>query len=194
MRSSLALVRNNVAPVRRMLAPLRSDLAAMCSAVALMRRSLGLLRSPMGALRIFYGADAQVGWRRSLNSYGVAAQVHAVLYLVEEITHNATVGGSEILDRKILQALRVSGNLQPTRNQEDARSLLDWRFTGLRSQLEWKVEPSRIDPKHTVRVYVRDPAKGQESRWALCCEGNSKDTTLALCAAAIKRETWVWTT
>jgi hypothetical protein len=67
--------------MRRMLAPLRSDLAVVCSLVVRECKFLEVLRSAVAALRNFYSADAQIGWRRSLNLYGVAAQVDAVLYV-----------------------------------------------------------------------------------------------------------------
>jgi hypothetical protein len=73
MRSSVVPVCNDVAPVRRMLAPLGSDLAAVCSVMVPVSRPVALLRS-------FYGVVAQVGWRRSINLNGAAAQVRAVLY------------------------------------------------------------------------------------------------------------------
>lgn len=64
---------NDVMPVRRTLVPLRSDLAAVCSLVVPVIRLVVILRS-------FYGAAAQIGWRRPINIYGAAAQVRAVLY------------------------------------------------------------------------------------------------------------------
>lgn len=73
--------RNNLALARRMLVPLRSDLEAVCSFMVPVCRHLGLLRSAVPVLRNFYGVDAQIGWRQSLNLYGAAAQVRAVLYL-----------------------------------------------------------------------------------------------------------------
>ena len=74
--------RNNLALARRMLVPLRSDLEAVCSFMVPVCRHLGLLRSAVPVLRNFYGVDAQIGWRQSLNLYGAAAQVRAVLYLM----------------------------------------------------------------------------------------------------------------
>lgn len=72
-RSSLAPACNDVAPVRRMLLPLRSDLAP----VRILSAPLSML---VVLLRSVYGAAAQVGWRPSVNTWGAAAQVRAVLY------------------------------------------------------------------------------------------------------------------
>lgn len=65
-------VRNDVAPVCREVAPLRSNLAAVCSSPVPVSSLVGVLRS-------FYGAAAQLCWRPSINFFGAAAQVRAVL-------------------------------------------------------------------------------------------------------------------
>ena len=120
-----------------------------------------------------------------------ADQRWQLIDLARDISQNVTEG-SELLDRRVLQALRIEAPLKPTREADHAMQLLRWRFGGVRSALEWSVEPSRFNPETVIHLNARQG--GHDGEWTWVCEAEAATPHLAIVAAAITRETWHWTT
>lgn len=118
--------------------------------------------------------------------------------LIKELSRSENLGGSDLLDRKIMQLLGIQSQpLKPTQKLEDAIRLLSLRYRGLASRYEWDAKTERLSlgckAFVSVRVPVKNPAAEPEP-WQRCLVVDGPSEALAVTIAAITRETWTFTT
>ncbi|WP_219096167.1 hypothetical protein [Pseudomonas sp. UMAB-40] len=118
--------------------------------------------------------------------------------LLKELTRSETKGGSDLLDRKLMQMLGIqSQQLKPTQKLDDAIRLLSLRYRGMPSSYEWDVKVEEASPGFNAFVVVRPTAKNaaiEVEPWQRCLVAGGPSEALAVTIAAITRETWAFTT
>lgn len=113
--------------------------------------------------------------------------------LLKVLARPESAGGSDILDRKVAQALGIKGRaLKPTQSRDDAVQLLSLRYRGYRSDCEWSVRTER-QPSGKFRAYVSVRARFIDAEHR-CVSADGPTEALAITIAAITRETWTYTT
>lgn len=118
--------------------------------------------------------------------------------LLKELGRSENLGGSDLLDRKIMQLLGIQSQpLKPTQKLEDAIRLLSLRYRGLPSRYEWDVKTEHLSSGCKAFVSARVPAKSPAAEpepWQRCLVVDGPSEALAVTIAAITRETWTFTT
>jgi len=97
---------------------------------------------------------------------------------------------SELLDRRVLQTLGYAdSDLGPTRRIEDARQLVQCRYAGMPSHVEWRV---RVDSNHRfIRAYV-ECRENKDDAWLLCSTAAGQTEQIAIIKAVLIRDSMVY--
>lgn len=116
--------------------------------------------------------------------------------LVKELQRPENLTGSDFLDHKVMKLLGMPAQgLKPTQRLDDAVRLLQLRYGGVPSRLEWdtKTEESPLGLKSFVVVRVPKKAGAMEPEpWRRCLVADGPSEALAITIAAITRETWTF--
>lgn len=112
--------------------------------------------------------------------------------LINELSRPKSAVGSELLDRKVVQALGLKDKLlKPTQRVEDARQLLSLRYYGHQSQYQWDSKTVITESGYRAYVLVR---QNESDGWMRCLVKDGPSAATAITIAAITRETWSFTT
>ncbi|MFV0455584.1 MAG: hypothetical protein ACK5NQ_11445 [Pseudomonas sp.] len=114
--------------------------------------------------------------------------------LVKELQRSETPMGSDFLDHKVMKLLGIQG-LKPTQRLEDAKRLLELRYGGVASRLEWdaRLEESLLGRKVFIAVRGQTKPSSVESEpWQRCLIVDGPSEPLAITIAVLTRETWAF--
>ncbi|HCE6273546.1 TPA: hypothetical protein NHO12_004447 [Pseudomonas aeruginosa] len=118
--------------------------------------------------------------------------------LIKELQRPENRTGSDFLDHKVMKLLGMQAQaqgLKPTQRLDDAKRLLELRYGGVPSRLEWDAKAEELPPSFkayiTVRVQSKAPAMEPEP-WQRCLIADGPSEALAVTIAAITRETWTF--
>lgn len=116
--------------------------------------------------------------------------------MVKEVQRPENQAGSDFLDHKVMKLLGMPAQgLKPTQRLEDAKRLLQLRYGGVPSGLEWDAKTEELPPNFkayiTVRVQSKAPAMEPEP-WQRFLIADGPSEALAVTIAAITRETWTF--
>ncbi|TXH89189.1 MAG: hypothetical protein E6Q71_04110 [Pseudomonas sp.] len=114
--------------------------------------------------------------------------------LIKELQRSEAPMGSDFLDRKVMKLLGMQG-LKPTQRLEDAKRLLELRYGGVASRLEWDARAEEFLPGRKVFIAVRGQAKNSSMEpepWQRCLITDGPSEPLAITIAVLTRETWTF--
>ncbi|HBO6962510.1 TPA: hypothetical protein L4936_001116 [Pseudomonas aeruginosa] len=116
--------------------------------------------------------------------------------LIKELQRPENQTGSDFLDHKVMKLLGMQAQgLKPTQRLDDARRLLELRYGGVPSRLEWDAKTEDFPPGLKAFIVVRVPPKPgamEPEPWKRCLIAEGPSEALAVIIAVITRETWTF--
>lgn len=116
--------------------------------------------------------------------------------LIKELQRAENQAGSDFLDHKVMKLLGMPAQgLKPTQRLDDAKRLLQLRYGGVPSSLEWDAKTEELPPGLKAFIVVRVPPKPgaiEPDTWRRCLIADGLSEPLAVTIAAITRETWTF--
>lgn len=116
--------------------------------------------------------------------------------LVKELQRPENQTGSDLLDHKVMKLLGMPAQgLKPTQRLVDAKRMLQLRYGGVPSRLEWDAKTEELAPSFKAYITVRVQSKAtamEPEPWQRCLIADGPSEALAVTIAAITRETWTF--
>lgn len=115
--------------------------------------------------------------------------------LIALLNRKDNKGGSDLLDRRVLQQLAMPQiGLKPTQRLDDAQQLLRMRYGGAASKYEWdaRIDHNSFNDSYAAHVIVREPATTHDAPWLRSHCSNGPSEALAVTIAVLERESWVF--
>lgn len=116
--------------------------------------------------------------------------------LIKELQRPENEAGSDFLDHKVMKLLGMQAQgLKPTQRLDDARRLLELRYGGVPSRLEWDAKSEELPPGLKAFIVVRAqsrPGAMEPEPWRRCLIADGPSEALAVTIAVITLETWTF--